>query len=183
MDKSKLLEYLSAMDEALAEETELVVYGSAAFILLDEDGRTSLDIDVAAPYSRVNYPDFCRAAGRSGLPVNPPEDTSGDHIEWISSLRLCLRKPHAEDEIVLWRGKRLTVKTVSAVDLIASKLIRYDPTDQADIQHIFKMTRPSFERVQSAVAALPEPFDTDPLVLENLENVKADMRMWAEQSI
>lgn len=181
MDKGKLLEYLSAMDEALAEETELVVYGSAAFILLDEDGRMSLDIDVAAPYSRVNYPDFCRAAGRSGLPVNPPEDTSGDHIEWIPSLRLCLRKPQARDEIVLWRGKRLTVKTVPAVDLIASKLIRYDPIDQADIQHVFKMTRPSFERIQSAVAALPEPFNTDPLVLENLENLKSDLRMWMEK--
>jgi hypothetical protein len=57
MDKSRLLAYLEALDEALAEETELVVYGSAAFILLDEDGRTSLDIDVAAPYSRVNYVD------------------------------------------------------------------------------------------------------------------------------
>lgn len=182
MDKGKLLQYLSALDEALAEKTELVVYGSAAFILLDEDGRTSLDIDVAAPYSRVNYPDFCRAADRSGLPVNPPEDTSGDHIEWIPALRLCLRKPQAEDEIVLWRGKRLTVKTVPAADLIASKLIRYDPIDQADIQHVFRMTRPSFERIQSAVAALPEPFNTDPLVLENLENLKTDLRMWMEKN-
>lgn len=177
-----MLEYLSAMDEALAEETELVVYGSAAFILLDEDGRTSLDIDVAAPYSRVNYPDFCRAAERSGLPVNPPEDTSRDHIEWIPSLRLCLRKPQAENEIVLWRGKRLTVKTVAAADLIASKLIRYDPIDQADIQHIVSMTKPSLKCIQSAVAALPAPFNTDPLVLENLENLKVDLRMWMEKN-
>lgn len=182
MDKSKLLEYLSAMDEALSEETDLVVYGSAAFILLDEEGRTSLDIDVAAPYSRVNYPDFCRAAGRAGLPVNPPEETPHDHIEWISSLRLCLRKPQAEDEIVLWRGKRLTVKTVPAVDLIASKLIRYDPIDQADIQHVYRMAMPSFARIQSAVAALPAPFNTDPLVLENLENLRADSRMWMEKT-
>ena len=173
-----MLEYLSAIDAALAEDTELVVYGSAAFILLDEDGRTSLDIDVAAPYSRVNYPDFCRAAERSGLPVNPPEDTTRDHIEWITTIRLCLGKPQPDNEIVLWRGKRLTVKTVSAAGLIASKLIRYDPLDQADIQHVVRMANPSFERVRAAVAALPEPFNTDPLVLENLENLKADMRMW-----
>jgi len=181
MDKNRLLEYLSAMDEALSEETELVVYGSAAFILLDEEGRTSLDIDVAAPYSRVNYPDFCRAAERSGLSVNPPENTSRDHIEWISSLRLCLRKPGVDDEIVLWHGKRLTVKTVPAADLVASKLIRYDAIDQADIQHVIKTARPSIERIQSAVAALPEPCNTDPLVLENLENLKTDLRMWMEQ--
>ena len=177
-----MLAYLNDMDETLAEETELVVYGSAAFILLDEDGRTSLDIDVAAPYSRANYPDLCRAAERSGLPVNPADDTALDHIEWISSLRLCLRKPRPEDEIVLWRGKRLTVKTVSAADLIASKLIRYDAIDQADIQHVFRMAKPSFKSIKSAVDALPEPFNTDPLVLENLENLKADLRMWMDNA-
>ncbi|MDD5482029.1 MAG: DUF6036 family nucleotidyltransferase [Kiritimatiellae bacterium] len=181
MDKSRLLEYLKALDETLSEKTELVVYGSAAFILLDEDSRTSLDIDVAAPYSRVNYPAFCRAAESSGLPVNPPEDTLRDHIEWIPPLRLCLKKPSPDDEVVLWRGKRLTVKTVSAADLIASKLIRYDPIDQADIQYVLRMSRISFEHIQAAASALPAPFNTNPLVLENLENLKNDLRMWMEK--
>lgn len=180
MDKNKLVEYLGAMDEALSDEAELVVYGSAAFILLDEDGRTSLDIDVAAPYSRVNYPDFCRAAEKSGLSVNPPADTRRDHIEWISAMRLCLRRPRPEDAIVLWRGRRLTVKTAALPDLVASKLIRYDPIDQADIQHVFQMARPSLERIRQAVKALPEPFNTDPLVLENLKNLETDQRMWME---
>lgn len=180
MDKEKLIQYLTVMDKALADETELVVYGSAAFILLDEDGRTSLDIDVAAPYSHVNYPDFCRAAEQAGLPVNPPEDTRQDHIEWISATRLCLRRPQAENEIVLWRGKKLTVKTAPAADLIASKLIRYDSIDQADIQHLFQTARPSFESIRLAVEALPHPFNTDSLVLENLNNLQADLRMWTE---
>lgn len=169
------------MDRRLADETELFVYGSAAFILLDEEGRTSLDIDVAAPYSYVNYPDFCRAAELSGLPVNPPEDTSRDHIEWISVLRLCLRRPQPQSEIVLWHGKKLTVKTAPAADLIASKLIRYDAIDQADIQHLLQMSRLSFESIRLAVETLPQPFNTDPLVMENLKNLQVDMHMWAEE--
>lgn len=178
MDKSKLIGYLSAIDEALTDETELFIYGSAAFMLLDEDGRTSLDIDVAAPYSRVNYPDFCQAAERSGLSINPPEDTLRDHIEWILSPRLCLRRPRPEDDILLWRGKRLTVKTLPAADLIVSKLIRYDSIDQADIQHLFQMAKPSLKSIRLAVDALPEPFNADPLVLENLKNLESDLRMW-----
>ena len=180
MDKNKLIDYLGAIDKALSDEAELVIYGSAAFILLDEDGRTSLDIDVAAPYSRVNYPDFCRAAGQAGVPVNPPEDVQRDHIEWISAVRLCLRRPRAENEVVLWRGKKLTIKTAPPADLIASKLIRYDPIDQADIQYMFQTAKPSIERIRQSVEALPEPFNTDPLVLENLKNLEADLRMWTE---
>jgi len=180
MDKNRLIQYLTVMDKTLADETELFVYGSAAFILLDEDGRTSLDIDVAAPYSSVNYPDFCRAAEQAGLPVNPPEDTRHDHIEWISAMRLCLRRPEQENKIVLWRGKKLTVITAPAADLIASKLIRYDSIDQADIQYLFQMSRPSFESIRLAVEALPAPFNTDHLVLENLKNLQADLRMWME---
>lgn len=180
MDKEKLIQYLTAMDKSLADETELFVYGSAAFILLDEEGRTSLDIDVAAPYSLVNYPDFCRVAEQTGLPVNPPEDTPGDHIEWISAMRLCLRRPRPEEDIMLWHGKKLTVKTVPASDLIASKLIRYDAIDQADIQHLCQMSKPSFESIRMAVDALPEPFNTDSLVLENLKNLQSDLRMWTK---
>jgi hypothetical protein len=178
MDKNKLLDYLGALDAALSDKAELVVYGSAALILLDEEGRTSLDIDMAAPYSQVNYPDFCRAAEHSGLPVNPPEDTPHDHIEWISAVRLCLRRPRPEDEIVLWQGKKLKVKTVPVADLIASKLIRYDNIDQADIQYLLRMTGTSFEHIRQAVKALPEPFNADAIILENLKDLKDDMRVW-----
>jgi len=94
------------------------------FILLDEDERTSLDIDVAGPYSTINYHDFCMAAKKAGLEVNPEDNTTAEHIEWISALRLCLAPPETETEIVLWQGQNMVVKTVAPEDLVASKLIR-----------------------------------------------------------
>ncbi len=39
----------------------LYIYGSAVCILLDEPERTSLDIDVAAPYSDADYGAIVRA--------------------------------------------------------------------------------------------------------------------------
>lgn len=73
----------------------LHIYGSAAFMLLDEPERTSLDIDVAAPYSVVDEGDLRRAAA-----------------------------------------------------------------------------------IEAAVEELPEPFNNDALVLENLENFKVDIMLW-----
>ena len=72
-----------------------------------------------------------RAAEAAGLPFNPEEPSQNNHIEWVSGLRLCLAVPQPDSEILLWRGRFLTVTTVSIPDLIASKLIRYDEIDQA----------------------------------------------------
>lgn len=54
MDKQRLTGYLEQLDQALRRSADLYIYGSAAFILLDEPDRTSLDIDVAGPYSNVD---------------------------------------------------------------------------------------------------------------------------------
>jgi hypothetical protein len=58
------------------------------FVLMDEPGRTSLALDIASPYSIADYTDLEQAAKIAGLPLNPPEDYQGDHIEWIPALRL-----------------------------------------------------------------------------------------------
>jgi len=46
----------------------------------------------------------------------PYESANVEHIEWVSALRLCLARPEDTQEIVLWQGHRLVVKTVSAAD-------------------------------------------------------------------
>lgn len=178
MNKAQLLTYLERIDEALRRDSELTVYGSAAFILLGEEDRTSLDIDVAGPYSSVEFPDLEQAARRAGLAVNPEQTDAGDHLEWVSALRLCLPPPRPETEIVLWRGRRLTVKTVSIEELIASKLIRYDEIDQSDIQFLCAQRPVDFRRIEAAVQSLPAPFNEEPLIRENLRNLKQDMGMW-----
>jgi len=111
VDKAKLLQHLTALDRALRQPTQLYIYGSAACILLDEPDRTSLDMDVAAPYSRADFADLQQAATAAGFPVNPPPDFQGDHLEWISAVRLCLPPPQPGSDLLLWQGGELTVTT------------------------------------------------------------------------
>ncbi len=178
MDKPRLVSCLEKIDQALCAETTLFVFGAAALILLDEPDRTSLDIDVAAPYSTADFADLERAAAAAGLPINPGEHVPGEYLEWIGPLRLCLPAPDARTDLTLWRGKRLAVKTVSPAGLIASKLIRYDEIDQADILYLCAGGKVEYSAVESAAAALPPAFRDDPVVRENLRNLKADMELW-----
>jgi hypothetical protein len=179
VNKAELLDYLEKIDGELKSPAILHIYGSAAFMLLDEPDRTSLDIDVAAPYSDVDESDLRRAAELAGIPLNPADDYSSDHLEWISAVRLCLAKPNAGTDILLWRGRNLSVKTGSVPQLIASKLIRYDEIDRSDIQYLCRQIPVRIDAVEAAVGDLPEPFREDALVRENLANFKIDAGLWA----
>lgn len=178
MDKSELLVYLKKIDDALVHPSMLYIYGSAVCILLDQPERTSLDIDVAAPYSDVVYSDLVQAAERAGIPVNPAEDSSSNQIEWVLPLRLCLPEPLAKSEMVLWQGVKLAVKCGSVADLIASKLIRYDEIDQGDIQYLYAQSGVDLKEIQDAVKRLPNQFRNDALVVDNLLNLEADLKLW-----
>ena len=173
-----MIRHLEELDKALSTPALLCVYGSAAFILLDEPERTSLDIDVAGPYSQADMADLGRAAGASGIPINPEETSQSDHLEWRSAVRLCLTRPDPRTEIILWGGRLLTVKTVSIPDLIASKLIRYDPVDQSDIQYLLTQRPFGIKEISEAVERLPSPFDADPIVLDNLQALRQDLTRW-----
>lgn len=178
MNKKELLAYLRKIDTELDQPAMLYIYGSAVCILLDEPDRISLDIDVAGPYSNADYGAIAEAAERAGIPVNPPEDTSSNHIEWIQALRLCLPKPSPENEMILWQGKMLTIKSCSLPELVASKLIRYDEIDQGDIQYLCSQSKIELSDVKDAVRRLPAPFSNDMVVLENLKNLQMDIKMW-----
>ena len=182
MNKHELLSYLERIDNALKYDTTLYVYGSAVFMLLNEPDRISLDIAVAGPYSQADLGDFRQAASQAGLPVDPDENYSSDHIEWISQLRLCLPKPSPETEMMLWQGRKLTIKTVSPAELIASKLIRYDEIDRSDIQYLCFQRKIDFSEIEAAVKILPSPFNRDPMVLDNHKNLKTDMQIWNEET-
>jgi hypothetical protein len=178
MNKDQILKYFGAIDGHLEQDASLVIYGSAAYMLLEEEGRTSLDIDVAGPYSTVQYESFCEAANKAGLQVNPEYNTGEEHVEWVSELRLCLARPDPKTEMVLWRGKHLEVKTVAPEDLVASKLIRYDDIDMSDIRYLVLQMKIEMPDIVKAVERLPEPFKNDALVRENLKNLQEDIKLW-----
>lgn len=178
MNSTSLREHLARLDAALSEPARLCVYGSAALMLMGEEDRFSVDVDIAGPYSTANERALAVAAQQIGLPVNPPEDFSGDHIEWVGPTRLCLARPAQADTVVLWQGGRLTVFTLPPADLLASRLIRYDPTDQADLQFLLAHCRIRFDDVAAAVDRLPAAFRGAALVRDNLENFRRDLQRW-----
>ena len=181
MRQDELRAYLERLDAALPGPALLHIYGSAALILLDMPDRTSLDLDVAGPYCRLDEGALRAAAAAAGLPVNPDPDTPHDHIEWVSALRLCLPPPDAASDLTLWRGRQLTVKTNALPALIASKLIRYDALDRGDVQYLVNLRPVTYAEVAAAAARLPPPFEKDPLVAENLENFRADLALWRSE--
>jgi hypothetical protein len=178
MNATTLREHLARLDAALGEPARLCIYGSAAVMLMGEEDRFSVDVDIAGPYSTVNERALAAAARQIGLPVNPPEDFPADHLEWVGPTRLCLAAPSAENAVVLWHGSNQTVFTLPPADLVASRLIRYDPTDQADIQFLVANCRVRFEDIAQAADRLPVPFRDDALVRENLKNLQRDLQRW-----
>ncbi|MBI4324822.1 MAG: hypothetical protein HY674_06105 [Chloroflexi bacterium] len=178
MDATTLRQHLVRLDSALGESARLCIYGSAALMLMGEEGRVSVDVDVAGPYSTVNEAALAEAARAARLPVNPPEDFAEDHLEWVGPARLCLAAPRPDESVVLWQGRWLTVFTLPPSDLAASRLIRYDPIDQADIQFLIVHGRVRYEDIAQAVHRLPVAFRDDVLVRENLENLRRDMQRW-----
>lgn len=178
MNKAKILKIFSEIDRHLQSPASLCLYGSGAFMLLDEDDRTSLDLDIAAPYSDVDFADFSYAVECAGLAINPSDNLDDEHIEWISMVRLCLADPATTESMVLWQGSKLQLFTVSPPDLVASKLIRYDDIDKSDIHYLVFQMNISFKSVCDAVARLPEQFRDDVLVKDNLLNFEQDIRLW-----
>ncbi|TAN36759.1 MAG: hypothetical protein EPN23_08085 [Verrucomicrobia bacterium] len=179
MDRKNIELFLEKVDADLSAPADMVLYGAGAFMLLGEEGRTSLDLDVAGPYCQGDVTALRRACEKAGLPINPPPETLHEHIEWVGIERLCLPPP-GPDDVVLWRGQRLTVRTVAPAALVASKLIRYDETDQADVRSLCFRLRISWDDVRAAAERLPMTFRRDPLVRENLENLQRDMQLWED---
>ena len=96
----------------------------------------------------------------------------------ISPLRLCLAPPSEVQPVCLWQGGRLKVFTLPPADLVASRLIRYDPIDQADIQFLMLHHALHFEDIAKAVGRLPPNFRSDVLVQDNLANLRRDAARW-----
>ncbi|HMP72508.1 MAG TPA: DUF6036 family nucleotidyltransferase [Kiritimatiellia bacterium] len=181
MDKATLQSLFAAIDAKLDSPATLVVYGASAFMLLGEEFRTSIDVDVAAPYCSGDLASLRSAILEAGYPINPPSHIHRDHIEWVEMDRLSLEPPD-EQAMLLWKGRHLSVKTVSPPALIASKLIRYDETDQSDIRSLCFRMNIHWEQVRDAVPRLPSTFRHDAIVKENLENLRSDMALWMSKA-
>ena len=177
---ASLTEYFSRLDELVPNGTLLYLYGGAAVIMYGATIRTTLDVDIAAPYSRINPAKFAEWSAKAGLPVNPPEFGNGISVEYVQASRLSLPVPKSgsEEGVAVFTGCNLTVLAASPADIIASKLVRYNEHDQQDVQYLIGFGRVSYKAICEAVSRLPPLFREDVHVKENLENLKYDMEIW-----
>jgi hypothetical protein len=179
IDESVLREYFERLDPLVRSGTELFVIGGAAVALLGAKIRTTVDVDVAAPYSRVDLANFREASASAGLPVNPAAGYQGAYVEYVEPLMLTLPNPDTGGtSIVLFRGFNLTVRTGCPADLIASKLFRYSEKDVGDIRFLMESAKVSMTEIKDSVSRLPPRFRDDVLVGENLANLETDSSMW-----
>ena len=86
-------EYFVRLDALVAPGTVLYVYGGAAVALLGSGIRTTMDVDVAEPYSHFDRTAFAVASAQAGLPVNPGIDHEAAFLELVGAFR--------EDALVL----------------------------------------------------------------------------------
>ena len=179
VNRTTIAEYFGRLDGLVASGTILYIYGGAAVAALGANIRTTMDIDVAEPYSRFDRTTFPAASAEAGLPVNPSDDYDAAFLELVGAFRLCVPAPTDEKPgQIVFKGVNLTVRTGSVADLIASKLIRYDEQDQQDVQFLLGNGRATMDEIRESVGRLPPTFRDDPLVRDNLDNLETDMKIW-----
>ena len=178
-NETSALEYFSRLDALVKPGTELYVIGGSAIALLGAKIRTTADVDVALPYSKLDLADFTTASAKAGLPVNPTFGYQGAYVELVKPLMLTLPRPKSETDVQeLFRGVNLVVRTGSGSDLVASKLYRYSEQDQEDIQFLMLRGGVTLAAVRESVTRLPERFREDVMVIENLGNLERDLLLW-----
>ncbi|MBO6166950.1 MAG: hypothetical protein J6P13_01200 [Kiritimatiellae bacterium] len=182
INEQVLRDYFARLDRLVAPGTELFVFGGASIALLGSKIRTTVDVDVAAPYSRVDMVSFKEASKLAGLPVNPGMGYQGAYLEFVEERMLALPVQKRDEATVLFRGLNLTVITASESDLVASKLVRYNDKDRSDVQFLAGLGKVSPEDVKASVARMSPRLRSDVLVAENLSNLETDFMLWKEIS-
>lgn len=176
MDAAELRRIFERLDEALELDTTLHVRGGAAVLALGLEQRVTIDIDVL-PDSRFVDADLRRACERVGLGFNPPDkdNVERDYVEIVPEGTLVLPRPSPDLPYnTVFRGKRLTVRTPPAADLVVGKLKRLDAEDLADVAFLVRRFGLGRRELDEAFARLPAPLQRDPVVEDNLRYVIED---------
>jgi hypothetical protein len=140
MDAGKLRQIFEKLDEALEYPTELLIRGGAAVLAYGLEQRVTIDIDVL-PSSRFVEADLRHACVAADLGFNPwnKDFAEKDYLEVVPEETLILPRPDPDRGYnTIFRGRRLTVRTPPASDLVIGKLKRLDPEDLADVTFLIR---------------------------------------------
>ena len=124
------LSALGAGFRAMNVEARLEIIGAWPVIEAGMPGRTSLDLDVWAPGSKVDRSALRAACATAGLDFDPIDETQRPYLQLIRPGIVELPE-HLPQEAGTWGGLTITVPPPAA--LAAAKLIRAEGKDIADI--------------------------------------------------
>ena len=173
----RLRELFEHIDAALEKPTVLDLHGGAAVAMLGMSDRTTIDIDVL-PTSVFEDASLRRACESAGILFEPlgGDLLEREYLEVIPRSTLVL--PVASDELPyddVFRGRRLTVRTPPAADLVIGKLRRLDPTDVADVEFLVGRFALTAEELEESFARLPRRLQRDPVIEDNWRYVWEDL--------
>lgn len=172
LNKKSILKIFSDIDKNLQEEVVLVAIGSTATIMLDQPKRTTNDIDIWLPASKINNIfNFIKICELIGVKVIMPtedydfeEDIKQPYIQLISdesSIVVEFGQYDRNKLITLYKGNMLTVLSLPPENIIASKLIRCKTTDINDCIFLIKKFRITPEQIKNVTKTFKDKTDSE----------------------
>lgn len=147
--KKDFLDFFAKVDRDLNKKLSITILGGASIVLLDFKDRATQDIDVAPPIDSL----FLKAGNKNGIPIQ----SAGNLVSTVDF-------EHCEKPIV-FKGKFLTVHSISPEELIKSKLERFQKQDPEDIYSIIQKTNYSYESFKDLVKEMRIDFVGAPIKL------------------
>lgn len=144
---------LGAEFQARHAEATLEIIGAWPVIDAGMPGRTSLDLDIWMPGSRVDRGTLRAACAATGLGFDPLEETDRPYLQLVRPGIVEMPR-HTAQEAGTWGG--LTILVPPPAALAAAKLVRASDKDLADIFFLCSKHALSRATVAACVEDIPD---------------------------
>lgn len=141
-----LIEFLELIEPHLDEEITLVAAGGTALTLLDAKPST-IDIDFTGPYDSIQLFDRAESKEPHGYEID----------SWPDGTVFSLTLPDdylSRSQPIDAGLERIDLRTLHPVDLIVTKIARWDERDREDIRTARKRFDVTFQEVEQRVPAV-----------------------------
>lgn len=151
MDWAAMEALLIRLGEALEQETELVLIGSAVCMCLGQPARMTLDFDVWHPSSNYDLSVLKRACEKVGLAFDPKSVVEPEKA-YIQIVRpgIVHLGAFSKTSRLLKTGKLVVLQPPTA-NLVASKLVRCEDKDLDDCTFLLRQTNTSIDEVAEVI--------------------------------
>ncbi len=143
LDKRALFDFLEVVDEALPEPVSLVAVGGTALTLMDVKPSTR-DVDFTGPFQGVRA---FRAVIKRLAPGFKVDTWSDGQVFAVT-----LPEDYLDRSTLVRAMARIQLRHLHPVDLVVTKLARYDERDQEDIAAVVRDRQVTAREVRARAA-------------------------------